>query len=238
MTAKDKINEAKQRLLQSGYKQESIDLASSVSRVQYIHHNQRMKYIEFMADLINHHDKEKLVMPVGPLQPLVMVVGDITDEDDSEVGMPFVGATGHLLTIILNTLGIDRNALYLTNVFKYHTNEPTSEEEINKSIDNLHKEIQLVKPKYVLCMGGFTLKALTKNKEIKLSDAKGKFINGKEMSVFSTIHPKTLLNENVLKNPEQVTAIKKEIFSHFQTFFNEVKQKHPEWAYDFVLNKK
>lgn len=55
---------------------------------------------------------------VGPTNPLFVLVGEAPGEEEDLEGRPFVGSAGKLLNQILSGTCINRNSLYITNVFK------------------------------------------------------------------------------------------------------------------------
>lgn len=60
-----------------------------------------------------------LVPPtIPPIPNGIVLVGEAPGEDEERVGMPFIGASGQELTQILKEAGIDRNQVYITNVFQ------------------------------------------------------------------------------------------------------------------------
>src|SRR5262249_39053507 len=92
----------------------------------------------------------------------LMFVGEQPGNDEDLNGHPFVGPAGKLLDRALAEAGIDRTAVYVTNVVKHFKWEPRGKRRIHKKPSAgeiaacrpwLDAEIELVKPRLVVCLG-------------------------------------------------------------------------------------
>lgn len=96
------------------------------------------------------------VMPIGTGASRVMFIGEAPGAKEEELGEPFVGASGNFLnTILLPSVNLNRQNIYLTNIVKCRPPEnrdPTDEEKKAWSSVLLY-EIDLVKPKLIVCLG-------------------------------------------------------------------------------------
>ena len=54
----------------------------------------------------------------GPVNPLVMLIGEAPGGDEAKQGRPFVGKAGKNLNVFLQTVGLTRETIYITNVVK------------------------------------------------------------------------------------------------------------------------
>ena len=54
----------------------------------------------------------------GPVDALIMFVGEAPGFYEDQQGIPFVGAAGRFLNELLEKSGIDRKSVYITNVIK------------------------------------------------------------------------------------------------------------------------
>ncbi|MCX7610284.1 MAG: hypothetical protein N2043_01695 [Ignavibacterium sp.] len=225
------MSSLKDILIQQGYSEQKVQLASDVMRTQYTQHKKRLEYIKIMNDISNNYQKP--VYPVGPIQPLVMIVDDMPEEIDITTGMPFTGKKGYLLTMILNHLGIDRNALYLTSTIKtYKQPNEITEEDISFSLETIQKEISSVCPLYIITFGVFSYRIVLQDKTANIQDKIGKMENYQFFSVIP-FHSLSLLKEET----EKSNQLKKEIFHSLKQTFDTIKQNHPEWVYDYVLSQ-
>ncbi|MBW8866575.1 MAG: UdgX family uracil-DNA binding protein, partial [Acidobacteria bacterium] len=92
----------------------------------------------------------------------LMFVGEQPGNDEDLSGHPFVGPAGKLLDRALVDAGIDRSAVYVTNVVKHFKWEPRGKRRIHKKPNAgeiaacrpwLDTEIALVKPRAIVCLG-------------------------------------------------------------------------------------
>lgn len=66
----------------------------------------------------------------GPVNPLVMLIGEAPGGDEAKQGRPFVGKAGKQLDALLSGAGIDRSRVYITNTVKFRPRECKAEERI------------------------------------------------------------------------------------------------------------
>ena len=92
----------------------------------------------------------------------LMFVGEQPGDAEDLAGHPFVGPAGKLLDRALEAAGIDRAAVYVTNVVKHFKWEPRGKRRIHKKPNAseiaacrpwLDTEIALVKPRAIVCLG-------------------------------------------------------------------------------------
>jgi uracil-DNA glycosylase len=120
-------------------------------------------YEDYAADpRFNHMRKTniKLVGGHGPLNPLLMLIGEAPGEMENATAIPFLGPAGVALNRLLEDEGIDRNATFLTNTVKYrpvnefstgrgdiiYKNRTPTFDEISASRDYIKREIEVVQP--------------------------------------------------------------------------------------------
>lgn len=139
------------------------------------------------------------VSGVGPFEPNLMCIGEAPGKVENELGVPFVGPTGHMLDEMLNTAGLNRSDVWLTNVIKY---QPPFNDfsklhligvDLDKSIEELWtNEINKFKPKCILAVGDQALQATTGHSGIL--NYRGSILLAKDgiTKVVPTIHPAAL----------------------------------------------
>lgn len=91
----------------------------------------------------------------GPLSPEVLFLGQAPAASDDLCGQPLTGGVGQLFDRILAAMGIKRDEVYLTQSIKCRPprdRSPTAAESDNCR-DYLLRQIELVNPKYVCCLG-------------------------------------------------------------------------------------
>ena len=123
------------------------------------------------------------------------------DQEDI-AGRPFVGPAGKVLDRALESAGIARTAVYITNAVKHFKNEPRGKKRLHKRPNRyevevcrvwLQKELELVRPELVLALGVTAAVALA-GRPVVLSRERGKvldFPGGLRGMV--TAHPSSIL---------------------------------------------
>lgn len=143
-----------------------------------------------------------LVFGVGNPNADLMLIGEAPGENEDQQGEPFVGKAGQLLDKILKAINLKRSDLYIANILKHRppNNRNPKPEERQKSLPFLLKQIELVNPKLILCVGKISGTTLL-GKEQTLKEMRQKFhnFNGRELMV--TYHPAALLRNQQWKRP-------------------------------------
>src|SRR6267143_2705932 len=105
----------------------------------------------------------------GAAHPKIMFVGEQPGNQEDLEGKPFVGPTGKLLDSALEEAGIDRRQTYVTNVVKHFKWEPRGKRRIHKKPNAaeitacrpwLQAEIDVVKPRAIVCLGSTAAQAV------------------------------------------------------------------------------
>lgn len=96
----------------------------------------RRLYQEYAEDpafaAVRAEARDVLVPGDGPMSPRLMFVGEAPGAREAKLRKPFVGASGELLQEMLDSVGIGRSEVFITNVVKYHPKEnrdPTAQED-------------------------------------------------------------------------------------------------------------
>ena len=83
------------------------------------------------------------------------VVGEAPGADEDRAGEPFVGRAGQLLNAMLRAVGLPRESVYIANVLKCRPpgNRDPRPDEAAACLAYLHRQLALVEPDVVLCVG-------------------------------------------------------------------------------------
>jgi DNA polymerase len=97
----------------------------------------------------------------------VMFIGEAPGADEDRIGRPFVGVSGQLLDRMLATIGLDRGNAYITNVLFWRPpgNRKPSETEIALCRPFVERHIALVRPRFLILVGGTASAALVPGSE-------------------------------------------------------------------------
>ena len=138
----------------------------------------------------------------GRAHAALMLVGEQPGDHEDKEGHPFVGPAGHLLDRALDTAGIDRAALYVTNAVKHFKWEPRGKRRIHQRPNTgeikachpwLESEIAVVKPELVVAMGAVAAQSLL-GPSFRLTKHRGEIVDSLfGPLVTATIHPSAIL---------------------------------------------
>jgi uracil-DNA glycosylase len=111
--------------------------------------------------------RTKVVFGEGPLNAELFVVGEAPGFNEDKEGRPFRGASGMLFDRLLASVGLEREAVYLTTLVKCRPPEgrPPKPAEINACRPYLLSQLAAVDPKVIVAMGDLTIRNLTGRKE-------------------------------------------------------------------------
>jgi uracil-DNA glycosylase family protein len=109
------------------------------------------------------------VFAEGPADAHLVLVGEQPGDQEDLTGRPFVGPAGKVLDRALETAGIERGAVYITNAVKHFKNELRGKRRIHKKPDIseidacrwwLDHEIEIVRPHVVVALGATEARAV------------------------------------------------------------------------------
>jgi len=148
----------------------------------------------------------------GNLNARLALVGEAPGKVEVERGRPFQGPAGRVLDELLDRLAIPREDLYITNVVKIRpyvencrnkVNRPPRASEVRDFVWILHRELAIVRPRVVVCLGAVAANALIHPK-FALKKDRGCWFKGPEGSrILATFHPSYLLR---LRGPDYEAA--------------------------------
>lgn len=161
--------------------------------------------------------RTNFVFGVGNPNADIVVVGEAPGGEEDKQGKPFVGRAGQLLTDILKAINFMREEIYICNILKCRPPENRNPlpEEIFHCEPYLFRQLELIKPKFILAVGAFAGQTLTKTKE-PLGKLRGKFfdfhVGEIKAKLMVTYHPAALLRNPNWKKPtwEDVQLFRKE----------------------------
>ncbi len=142
--------------------------------------------------------RNKFVFGVGNPNATVMLIGEGPGADEDMQGEPFVGRAGKLLNDILKAINFEREEVYIANIVKCRPpgNRNPLPDEIEMCFPYLEKQIELIKPKLILCLGLIAASSLLKTK-LALGKLRGNVYEYKNIQTMVTYHPAALL-----RNPQ------------------------------------
>jgi DNA polymerase len=138
--------------------------------------------------------RKQTVFADGRIGAELCLVGEAPGADEDAQGLPFVGAAGQLLNRILAACGMKREEVYICNVLKCRPpkNRTPSADEIGNCRDFFIRQLELLRPKFIVALGGTAAKALL-GTDLSLGRLRGKFHDFHGIPVMVTYHPSFLL---------------------------------------------
>lgn len=142
--------------------------------------------------------RTKFVFGTGNPHADIVVIGEAPGADEDAQGEPFVGRAGQLLTKILEAVDLQREDVFICNILKCRppNNRTPLPEEVAECEPYLFKQLELIRPTFILALGLTAVNTLTKNK-FKMADVRGSFFSYRDIRMLVTYHPAALL-----RNPE------------------------------------
>jgi uracil-DNA glycosylase len=142
------------------------------------------------------------VFGTGDPEAGLMVIGEAPGADEDRMGEPFVGRAGQLLNKILAAIGFERKDVYITNILKSRPpgNRDPEAEEIEGHLPILLKQIVLIRPRVILCVGKTSGNALL-DRRSSLGALRDKEHSFEGIPLFVTYHPAALLRNEQWKRP-------------------------------------
>jgi uracil-DNA glycosylase len=109
-----------------------------------------------------HQTRTQGVFGVGNRNAQWMVIGEAPGMDEDRQGEPFVGRAGQLLNSMLKAIGLKREQVFIANILKSRppNNRDPRPEEVRACIPYLFRQIELVNPKLILCVGRIAAQTL------------------------------------------------------------------------------
>jgi DNA polymerase len=117
----------------------------------------------------------------GSIKSPLMVLGEGPGRDELATGVPLIGAAGTFLIMTLNSLGVYRGNVYMTNATKCNKEEngklqTPDMEELETCRSFLMRELKIVRPQVILAMGNPALRSITGDYSKKISAERGNVI--------------------------------------------------------------
>ena len=158
--------------------------------------------------------RNTVVFGEGSLDADIMFVGEGPGQREDETARPFVGPAGQLLDRMLGDIGLKRSEVYIANVVKCRPPKNRDPLDIEQQACRrwLQRQIELVDPKIIVCLGRIAAKALI-DENFKITREHGQWYDISGRRWMATYHPSALLRDQS-KRPEafmDLRELRKEI---------------------------
>jgi DNA polymerase len=131
----------------------------------------------------------------------MVLVGETPGDVEDKTGRPFVGPAGVLLDQTLEAAGIDRRDVFVTNVVKHFKWEPRGKRRLHSKPSSreiaacrpwLEAELDLIRPRIIICLGATAAQALL-GRTFRITQRRGEVVSGAFGDVVATYHPAAVL---------------------------------------------
>jgi uracil-DNA glycosylase family protein len=151
----------------------------------------------------------------GAREAEIVFVGEQPGNDEDLAGRPFVGPAGRVLDEGLEQAGIDRALAYVTNVVKHFKWEPRGKRRIHAKPNWaeiaacrpwLDAELEVVRPKVLVCLGATAAQALL-GRQFRVTKQRGVPVESDlAPHVIATVHPSSILRQETEEDRKAAMA--------------------------------
>lgn len=160
----------------------------------------------------------------GSLRAELMFVGEGPGKNEDQEGIPFCGASGKFLSELLDSIGLARETVYITNIVKCrppHNRDPLPEE-VTACTPYLDRQIAMIGPKVIATLGRHAMSYFLPG--LKISEAHGKAYRRNGQVFVPLYHPAVALYRASMKEELlQDFAIIKKIINQLQKPGSEIQ---------------
>lgn len=126
--------------------------------------------------------KKTATQPVpgnGNANANIVFIGEAPGKDEDKQGIPFIGRAGQFLNEMLESIKMNRESIYITNIVKYRppNNRDPEQSEKDDCAPWLYEELNLINPKLIIFLGRHSMNDFFP--DLKISSAHGKLIHKK-----------------------------------------------------------
>lgn len=96
-----------------------------------------------------------IVFGSGNPDASILFIGEAPGKNEDLTGEPFVGAAGKFLDEMLESIGLKREDIYITNIVKYRppNNRDPLPEEKEEFLPYLYAQLEIIQPKVIVTLG-------------------------------------------------------------------------------------
>ena len=115
-------------------------------------------YSDILADKVCPELAEsatQLVLGAGNPNAEIVFIGEAPGRREDEQGLPFIGASGKFLDVMLESAGLNRDDVYITNIVKYRppNNRDPKPDEKQAFWPYLARQLEIIEPKVIVTLG-------------------------------------------------------------------------------------
>lgn len=144
--------------------------------------------------------RNNIVIGRGNINAPILLVGEGPGEQEDIQGEPFVGPAGKLLDLLIDALMFEKDQYYIANIVKCRPpgNRVPNDDEAQMCLQYLRRQFSLIKPKIIVCLGATAMKYII-DKDAKITNIRGHWVERKGFYIMPTFHPAALLRDQSKK---------------------------------------
>lgn len=123
--------------------------------------------------------RNKPVVGAGSTNAKIFFIGEAPGHNEDLQGQPFVGRAGGILDELLQSIGLQRDEVYIGNILKCRPpdNRNPLKSEIDACTNFLNRQIEIIQPEIICPLGSFAMSYIFEKfglKQEKISNVRGK----------------------------------------------------------------
>jgi uracil-DNA glycosylase family 4 len=154
------------------------------------------------------------VVGKGVLNPKIVFIGEAPGAEEDKKGEPFCGPSGTKLNEWINFLGLDESDYSILNLLKCRppNNASPTREQLDACQDWLMKQLEILKPEIIFCLGSFATKEIIGCTE-GITKLAGKVIEKDGIKYVPFPHPSYFLRRGGHGWESDLLKVKQTLFS-------------------------
>lgn len=146
--------------------------------------------------------RKNIVFGEGNPRSGILVIGEGPGATEDETGRPFVGRSGKLLDKIFESIGLNRESLFIANIVKCRPPNNRAPLPLEAEVCGrfLHRQMEIMKPGIIVALGASAARHILDTKR-GIGVLREEFHSYRNVPVLVTYHPAALLRSPLLKRP-------------------------------------
>jgi uracil-DNA glycosylase family 4 len=153
-------------------------------------------------------NRTRVVPGEGAEDADIVFIGEAPGWHEDQQGRPFVGPAGMFLNQLINSIGLRREQVYITNVIKCRP--PQNRDPLPTEIQNCHpwldRQVELISPKMVVTLGRYSMAMFFPGKSI--SKIHGTAHKQDNIIYYAMYHPAAALHQQSLRRVVEADMLK------------------------------
>jgi uracil-DNA glycosylase len=148
----------------------------------------------------------QLVFGEGNSDSDIVFIGEAPGKNEDIQGRPFVGAAGKFLNEMLETIGLKRAMIYITNIVKYRppSNRDPLPEEKAIFLPYLLRQLEIINPKLIVTLGRHSMDVMLPGLKISQVHGQPKRINLNYIRQANSLEDSASVNLGIPDSKSQV----------------------------------